>query len=125
MANCTEHFIKESDNVITLTLTEDGSGITGAYTDLDIDLIDPVDDSIALNISRGTNGSGVALSVTTGVLTIKPGFLTEDVTVLENNKLYKVLITVKSATNEHGAVFGGGDSDTKIRFLVTSNTAPT
>ena len=120
MGNVTEQFLKSRNNVITLTLTEDGAAISGSWTDLDIDIIDIKSQAVALNISRTSDGDGVALNTSTGVLTINEGLLTEDASVLKNNKLYRAVVTVKSSTNAQGAVFGGEDSTDKLYFYVSA-----
>lgn len=122
MTSITEHFIKGSDNEITLTLTEDEAAISGAWTDLDIDLCAPNDlSTTVLNISRASNSNGIEL--TSGVLSIVPGALTETLTPLVVGRLYRVFVTVKTATQTYGADFGRGDSTNQLYFLVEARSA--
>jgi len=109
MANITEHFIKDSDNLITLTLTEDGSAITGSWTQVDV-YIGPV------TISRTSEVGGITFS--NGVLTIQPGNLTEDLTALTVG-LHRVYIVVISGSNINGVYFGADDSTDSLYFQVS------
>lgn len=115
----TEKFIKSRNNVITLTLTENGTAVAGAYTDLDIDLVHPEKGTVALNISRTSDGNGVALSATTGVLTINPGLLTEDLSALLSGATYRVYVRVIDGSNAQGVIFGADDSDALLYFAVS------
>lgn len=112
MGNVTEHFIKGSDNQIKLILTEDGSAISGAWTRLEVWIGD-------LEIERTTDENGIALNTSTGELTITPADLTEDLSSLVVNRLYRVLIVLVDATNDDGALFGGNDSTDRLYFLVS------
>lgn len=103
MKSVTEPFIKGSDNQIVLTLTEDGQAISGAWTQIDIFI------GHAAKITRNADGNGVALDTATGVLTITPGDLVEDLAALSGK--YRVQIVITDPTNDDGAVFGGADSD--------------
>ena len=120
MADLTENFVKDSNNIISLTLTEDGTAISGAWTDLDIDFYR--NGTLALNISRTADGTGVALNTSTGILTINPAQLSETLTDLIAGVLYRIFITVKDSTNPEGAIFGAEDSTSRLYFLVTDPT---
>lgn len=111
MTVITEHFIKGADNQITLTLTEDGTAISGAWTQLDIWIG-------SLRITRTSDGGGVTLNTTTGRLTINPADLTEDLGSLVVGEKYRVQIVITDATNDDGAVFGGSGSD-QLTFIIS------
>lgn len=102
-----EQLIRNSDNQIKLTLTEDGLPISGAWTELDIYIND-------VNLHRTADGDGVTLSVSTGVLTITPADLAAgEITLLAAlsiRELHPVQIVVTSTLNDDGAVFGGEGS---------------
>lgn len=114
--NITEHFIIGSDNEITLTLTEDGTAISGAWTGLDIYIGSPA----VVTITRTSDGGGVALNTSTGVLTIRVGDLTEDLSALVSGRLYPIWVKLTTATHDDGVDFGGPDSSDQLFFLVTS-----
>lgn len=118
MTAITEHFIKGSNNVITVTLKEDGSAITGSWSALNIHFCSPNDLSTAvLTITRTSNSSGIALS--NGVLTINPANLSETLTSLVVGRLYRIIVKVTDATtNTTGAYFGEEDGDERLYFLV-------
>lgn len=122
MNSLTETFIKGSDNAISLTLTEDEEAVEGAWDSISIHIGDP---SLVV-ITRTNDGDGVTFSVVTGVLTIKPGELTEDISALVNGRLYRVHIVVVSASNPDGVDFGADDSSTRLHFLIDERPeAPT
>lgn len=110
-----EHFIKGSENRVVLTLTEDGVAISGAWTQLDIFIGD-------LQITRLVDGDGVSLDPVTGILTIIPADLTEDLSALLAGSRHRVQIVVTDATNDDGAVFGGDDSD-QLTFFISEKPA--
>lgn len=107
-----EHFIKGSDNQISLTLTEDGDAIAGQWTSLEIWIGD-------LQIQRAADGDGVALNTSTGVLTITPADLSEDLSSLVVGETYRVQIVVTDAVNDDGALFGGNDSPEWLEFQIS------
>ncbi len=113
-----EQFIRDSDNLIKLTLTEDDIAVSGTWTALDIFLDD------ALFIHRTVDGNGVTLNTVTGVLTIAPGDLTAPekaaFALLAAGHNYPVEIVVTSATNDDGAVFGGTGSE-RLYFSISDN----
>lgn len=107
-----EHFVKGSDNVITLTLQENGIPVSGAWTALDIYI-----GSDGFNIHRTANGAGITFN--SGVLQIRPSQLSEDMAPLPNGT-HRVYIKVKDAvTNTVGAYFGASDSPDPLYFDVT------
>lgn len=110
-----ERFIRNSDNQIKLTLTEDGQAIAGAWTGLEVHIGDVV-------LSRAVDGDGITLSAVTGILTINPGDLTTDekaaVDGLTSGSYYPVRIVLTSSTQDDGVVFGGPGS-TLIRFHIS------
>lgn len=110
-----ERLIRNSDNQIKLTLTEDGVNISGLWSALDIFFGD-------VTIHRTANGDGVTLSAVTGVLTINPADLTVDekaaIDLLSSGRNYRAQIVVTSTTNDNGAVFGG-DGSTAIYFHIS------
>lgn len=117
MNSATEVFIKGSDNQIVVQLTEDGVGISGAWTSLTVYIGD------ALTITRSANGSGVDLDSATGDLTITPGQLTENLSALIEGQLYPVWVKVASSANPNGVDFGAGDSTSRLYFLIQERPA--
>ncbi len=113
-----EQFIRGSDNIVKLTLTEDGTAITGAWTGLSVYVG-------GIAITRAADGNGVALSTSTGILTISPGDLTApevaSLATLEANHLYPVQIVVTSSANDDGAVWQPPDA--RILFHITDKPA--
>lgn len=107
----TKTLIKGSNNVVTVTLTEDGSAIGGAWTELDIYI-----GTDAFNIHRTSNGNGVALAA--GVLTINPGQLTEDLSTLPSG-LHRAYVRIKTSTNAQGAYWGADDTPGQLHFDVS------
>ena len=104
-----EYFIRESDNQIKLTLTEDDIAISGAWSALDIFIAD------VLYIHRTGDGDGISLDTGTGLLTITPGDLTTNekdaIALMAENHYYPVKIVVTSVLNDDGAVFGGAGAE--------------
>ena len=122
MANLTEYFIKGSDNGVVVTLTEDSSAISTTATEINVVMYKAWSAQPALTITRTTfPENGVAFN--SGVLTITPGDLTEDTSVLTDGHVYRVVITVESAGETNGVVYGGDDSSDKLWFLVSANAA--
>jgi hypothetical protein len=112
MAITTEQLIRASDNQIKLTLTEDGTAISGNWDAIDIHIGD-------VTITRTGNANGITFA--NGLLTINPGDLTTaEQTALDGlqaGRRYRTQIVVTSATNDDGAVFGGDDSDRLYVYL--------
>lgn len=110
-----EQFIRDSDNQIKLTLTEDDEPISGIWTGLDIHFG-------GVTISRAADGNGVSLNTSTGILIISPGDLTTDekaaIALLRADRNYRAQIVVTSTLNDDGAVFGGNGS-TAILFHIS------
>ena len=113
MANRTEHFVKGSDNAITLTLLEAAVASTITATEINIDI------GGLVTITRTPDGTGIAF--VNGVLTITPRSLTEDLSALKVGQLYRTKVVVKSSGATSGVVFGASDSNTRLFFLVRSN----
>lgn len=117
MANITEQLIKGSDNIITLTLTEDGTAISSTATQIDITFYIGYGLQPALTITRTPTGNGVSYSG--GVLEITPSDLTEDLTLLSNGRIYRAIIKLTTVGEPDGVVFGGADSDAQIYFHIS------
>ena len=115
MASITKAFIKGSDNQIVVTLTENGVGITGTWTSLAIFIGYP---TAIVTINRTSDQDGVALNTSTGVLTITPGKLTENLAALLSGALHRVWVKVISTANPEGVDFGAKDSDAKLYFEI-------
>lgn len=113
MTNQTDHFIRDSDNIISLTLTEAGSPIASSPTEITVDIGDG-----ALVVTRTPDGNGISFSG--GVLEISPGDLTEavDIAALVAGMVYPVEILIKTAGDLNGVVFGGADSINKQFFQI-------
>ena len=103
------NFIKGSDNVVQVTLTEDDAAITTTWTQLKIYVG-------AVTITRTANGDGVSL--TSGVLQITPAELSESLATLTNDK-HRVLIRLRDSGNPNGVYFAADDSDEHLYFNVT------
>ena len=114
----TEYFIRDSDNLIKLTLTEDGVPVSGAWSALDITV-----EGVPY-IHRTADGNGVTLNTGSGLLTISPGDLTTSekaaFALLTTGRPYRVEIVVTTALNDDGAVFGAPGSE-ELRFLFYDN----
>jgi hypothetical protein len=112
MSNQTDYFVRGSDNIITMTLTEDGSAIASSPTEISIDIGD-------VTITRTPDGNGVSFAA--GVLEITPGDLTETAALatLVAGQIYPVLITIKTAGDLNGVVFGAADSINKQWFEIS------
>ena len=117
MGNITERLIKGSDNIISLTLTEDGSAIASTATEIVIKLYQGHGLQSALTITRTPTGDGITF--VSGLLEITPSDLTEDLSVLVHGRVYRAIITVKTVGEPDGVVFGGADSENKIYFHIT------
>ena len=115
--NITEHLVQDSDNTITLTLTEAGSAIALSWTRLDIAFG-------GVTITRTVNENGITFN--SGVIDLTPGSLSTAekvlVTALVKPKLYRTYITVIADTEPSGVVFGASDSDNKLYLYVTDPT---
>lgn len=120
MTNLTDYLIKNSENAITLTLTEDSSAIGVSPTEISISLYKGYSSTRALEITRSPTGDGVAYS--SGVVTITPVDLTEDLSTLIDGQLYRAVFLIKTSSQPDGVVFGGNDSANKIWLMVS--TAP-
>lgn len=110
----TEYFIRNSDNAIKLTLTEDGVPISGSWTALDVSIG-------TVTLHRSGDGDGLSLGFADGLLVIDPGdLLPAEITALAalQKGFQPVQIVVTSAVNDDGAVFGGSAND-RIRFFVS------
>lgn len=103
-----EQFIRNSDNLIKLTLTEDDVAISGAWSSLDIVIG-------GVTIHRTGDGNGVTLDTTNALLTISPGDLTtgekDALALLQSHRSYETQIVVTTVLNDDGAVFGGSGSE--------------
>ena len=101
-----EQLIRNSDNLIKLTLKEDGVAISGAWDELDVWIG-------GVQIHRIVDGDGITLSDSTGLFTLSPGDLTAPekaaLDLLPTGR-YRAQIIVTSALNDDGAVFGGEGS---------------
>lgn len=110
MATVTEYFIKNSDNAITLTLTEDGNPAVISWTSLTVQIG-------TVSITRAADGDGITFA--SGILTIIPGQLTEDLTDLRADDTLRVFVRVISAGAPTGVIFGADDSDSVLQFAIS------
>ena len=115
MSNITKTLIKGSSNSVDAQLTEDGNPLVVNWTQLDVQ-IGPV------TLTRTANQDGVDFS--SGVLTITPGLLVENLDALVDGTLHRVIVKVTSASLTEGAVFGGDDSDTTLHFEIEDEPIP-
>ena len=103
-----EYLIRDSDNQIKLTLTEDDIAVAGPWDAIDIDIG-------GIMINRTADGDGVTLDTSTGLLTITPADLTTDekaaLAELRGSRFYRGRIVLTSTLNDDGVVFGGPDAD--------------
>lgn len=104
-----ERFIKGSHNTIKITLSEDGAAIDASLTQITISFGD-------VTITRTPTGSGVEFL--SGVLTITPALLTEDLSSLESEQVHPVVIETQDSSNPNGVVWAGIDSGNELRFLI-------
>lgn len=116
--NITEAFIKGSNNLITLTLTEDDVPISTDWTELAILIYNPHTGILVSTITRTSSSDGVIFSG--GILTINPGLMTELLTELVAERLYRVKIRIKDAGHQVGVWFGDEDSKDRLYFIVTA-----
>lgn len=111
----TEHFVKGSDNVITLDLYEGEAKLSGAWSQLDIYIGDPALVTITRN-ADGVNG----VNFLDGRLQINPSKLSETLTPLIAGTTYPVVIRVRDLlTHTTGAYFGAKDSRRGLLFEVS------
>ncbi len=109
-----DRFIKGSDNDITLTLTEDGTAISNTPTDLTVDI------GGLVSINRTTFPSnGIAFA--SGIVTITPGDLTEDLSALLDGTVHRVKVVFIDGSNPNGIVYGGNDS-ANLQYFEISTT---
>lgn len=118
MGAVTDYFIRGSDNVISTTLTEDGTPIVVTWTEVTVGFETLRGGRSVLDITRSSETAGFTFQ--TGVLELTPADLTEDLSVLEDNNLYKIRITVKTAQEPSGVVYAGGDSDNRLFYHVST-----
>lgn len=111
MANVTEHLIKDSDNVITVTVLEDNSPLAGSWVNLEINI-----GNGTVVITRTTDENGVGFL--NGVLTINTSELTENLDALIEGNLYPVVIQVKDSGSTDGYHYGALDSADRLWFEI-------
>ncbi len=102
---------KGSDNDITYTLTENGVAITNTPTDLTIDI------GGLVSINR-TSFPSNGIAFASGVVTISPGDLTEDLSSLLHDTVHRVKTKFIDGSNSNGVVYGAGDSDDLLYFRI-------
>ena len=120
--NLSEYFIKDSDNQVIVTLTEDDVAISTTPTEVNIVMYKAWSAQPALTITR-TSFPDNGVNYASGVVTITPRSLSEDLSVLTGGHVYRVVITVKSVAETSGVNYGAGDSDDKLWFLVSDSAA--
>ena len=112
MADITEGFIPNSENTITLTITEAGLPVAVSWTQIDVTFN-------GLTITR-TNPGTDGITFVSGVLNIIPGSLTAqeklDIDAMPTPSLYRVFIRVYSLDEPAGVLYGATDSDSKLYF---------
>jgi len=118
MANFTDYFVRNSDNVITLSLTENDSVISSNATEIVIKMYQGYSSQVALTITRTPDGDGVTYSA--GVLEVEPSGLTETLTTLVDGRVYSVTVLIKTVLEPDGVLFGGADSDDKMFWHVST-----
>lgn len=114
MANETEYFVKDSDNAIVLTLTEASSPTALTWSSITFAF-----GGITITRTPATSGNGLTFS--SGIATLTPAKLTEDLSNL-TNKLHRVYITIVATEAPNGAIWGDNDTDTIVYFLVSDPT---
>ena len=108
-----EPFLKGRNNLIKLTLLENGQPVPNLQLATQIDIvIGPY-----LTITRFASGNGVDFSQGNGLLVINPGGLIEDVSSIPDQQVDSAIIVYDTA-NTMGVQFGGADSDPKLAFSV-------
>ena len=115
--NITEHLVANSDNTITLGLTENSAPIATAWTLLQVAFG-------GVLLSRTVNENGITFNA--GTLDIIPGSFTTaekaDIDALVKPELYRAYVTVYADTEPSGVVFGASDSENKLYLYVTDPT---
>lgn len=116
MADVVENFQVGSNNVVAFALTgADGNNIANLQNATRVDI--HIGNSLV--ISRTTNNQdGVDYSQGNGKITINPGLLTEDLSVLKA-KRYEITVRVKDNDNAQGVIFGGKNASSKLYFDVS------
>lgn len=116
--NRTENFIKGSNNVIELTLTEDNAAIDGVWNTLSIYIGNPA----LVTITRANGDPEAGVNFTNGLLTINPGKLglsQSELDALVVDELYPVWIKIVSSIDSEGVDFGAPDSIDTLSFWVS------
>jgi len=103
--------MKGANNPVTLTLTQDFVAIGSSYTSLVVE-IGPV------TLTRSANGNGVSLL--SGVLTLNPGQINDDITNLIAGEVYRVVVRVVHSGAQQGQIYGGDDSEDVRVYLNVS-----
>lgn len=112
MATQAEPFLRGTNNLVELVLTEDGSPVPN------LQLATQIDVNIGgLVLTRNGSGQGVDYSQGQGLVVLNPGEIPEDLTDLPIGWL-PATITVFDPTNVQGVRFGGIDSDPRLYFSV-------
>ena len=107
----TFHLVRGQDNEIQMTLLESASPINPTWIELEIDI------GGVVTITRTNEVNGITFS--NGIVGITAGKLTEDLSGLYTPWLYPGYVTVKTASDPNGVVYGASDSGNLIWFYVT------
>jgi hypothetical protein len=112
--NRTEQFIRGSNNLIELILTEDDDPILGVWNTVRIHIGRP---SVEIWERNSPGGDGITFD--SGVLAINPGLLLPGESDDLDEDLYPLWITVESSADVQGVDFGAPDSEDQFFFQVT------
>lgn len=113
MGNITKRFVKDSDNEIKLRFTENGSAVSITWTEIQLQIG-------SLVLTRTANERGI--DFTSGILTVTPGSIDEDLSSLITGSLLRCYLTVKSAVFINGVIFGASDSENSFHFVISDPT---
>jgi hypothetical protein len=112
MAVTVEQFLRGTNNIIELTLTDEGQAVPNLQLATQVDL-----NIGGLLITRTSSGQGINYNLGGGVIVINPGLIPEDLTSLPIAQL-PTTITVYDQGNQQGVRFGGPDSEPELMFSV-------
>ena len=113
--NVTRHLLKGSDNEVAVLLTQDDVPLIVSWTELSVFIGRK---PYLVTITRAAPGSN-GVDLASGILTIRPSDLTEDLSALKNGQLYPVIVEVKDGTSTLGNHFAAADSENRLFFHIT------
>lgn len=116
MALETDLFFKGLDNPVSWALQNDGVTITNVATELRIYIGDPIVAPVITRATLPANG----VSYASGVVTVVPADLTEDLSALIIGRSYPVRILMIDAGNPNGVLFGEAGQPNTVNALISA-----